>query len=155
MDMDAIVEGYARIVAVEDGHAWLEPESPPACGGCAARAGCGTTYFKSRKSRRFALADDFDARIGELVVVGMRQSSLTRATMVAYMLPVAALMGSAITASLLGASDGGTAAAAVMGLVGGIALARVAATRLSAQGELSPIFLRRAEAAACADRKED
>lgn len=152
--MDAIVEGYARIIAVENGNAWLEPESPPACGGCAAKAGCGTTYFKSGKSRRFALPDDFGARPGELVVVGMRQSSLTRATMIAYLLPVAALMGTAIAASLLGASDGGTAAAAAMGLAAGIALARMAASRLSAQGELSPVFLRRADAAACSDRQD-
>lgn len=156
MDTDPVAEGFARVVAVADGVAWLEPESPPACGGCAAKAGCGTTYLRPRESRRFALADDFAARPGELVVVGMRQSSLTRATMVAYMIPVVALIGAAIIAALLGAGDGGTAAAALMGLVGGIALARVAAARLSAMGELSPVFLRRAgeSAGSCSDRAE-
>jgi sigma-E factor negative regulatory protein RseC len=139
------VEGFAKVVAVEGEVAWLEPEPGAACGGCAAKAGCGTAYLRPAKGdRRFAVANDFRARVGDRVVVGIDQGALTRASAVAYVIPILLVVAMAVAASLLGASDAGTAAASVVGLVAGIALAQVAARRLAARGDLTPMVLRKA-----------
>lgn len=146
--MAELVEGFARVVAVEPGVAWLEPEPAAACGGCAARSGCGTAYIRPGKGeRRFAVADDFHARVGDRVVVGIDQAVLTRASAVAYLIPVGLVVALAVLASMLGASDAGTAAAAVVGLVAGVWLARRRADRMATAGELTPVVLRRTSVA--------
>lgn len=145
--MAGLVEGFARVVAVADGKAWLEPEPAAACGGCAAKAGCGTAYIRPAKGgRRFAVADDFHARVGDRVVIGLDQAVLTRASAVAYLIPIALVVGMAVLASLLGASDAGTAAASVVGLAAGVGLARWRAGRMARSGELTPVVLRRLSA---------
>jgi sigma-E factor negative regulatory protein RseC len=145
-----MVEGHARVVAVEAGRAWLEPEAPPACGGCSAKPGCGTASLgTAKRGKRFSVRDDFRARVGERVVVGITQSALTRATAVAYAIPLVALLAAALAAHALGAGDAGTAAAAALGLAGGIAVARRAAGRMTRLGALSPVVLRRARDENC------
>lgn len=139
-----VVEGYARVVAVDGATAWLEPEPAGACGGCKAKAGCGTTYLRPKGASRFAVPNDFHARPGEQVVVGIDQSVLTRAALVAYVLPVVALVAAAVGAALLGAGDAGAAMAAGIGLLAGIAVARHRAAAMAARGDLRPVVLRRA-----------
>lgn len=150
--MAGTVEGFAKVVAVEGATAWLEPEPAAACGGCAAKAGCGTAYLRPAKGgQRFAVANDFQARIGDRVVVGIDPAVLTRASAVAYVIPIVLVVMMAVAASVLGASDAGAAAAAAVGLIAGIAVARHAAARMAAAGRLRPTVLRRLSATdACA-----
>lgn len=139
-----LAEGIARVVAVERGMAVLEAEPKAACGGCKAKAGCGTAYAAGKARHSFAIPNDFGAKIGELVVIGIASATLTRASLVAYLLPLAGMVAAGIIATLLGASDAGTAAAALLGLIAGIAFAKVRAGRMARGGELTPVFLRRA-----------
>ena len=73
------IEGIARVVHVEDGIAWLEPEQTTSCGSCASAAACGAgatgigTVARRLEQRRFALGDAAmpALRVGERIVVGV------------------------------------------------------------------------------------
>jgi len=141
-----MVEGVARVVAADGSVAWLEPEPGSSCGGCMSAALCGTKAGGSRQAaKRFPLANDADLHVGERVVVGIEESSLLRASMVAYGLPLAAMLTAAVVASkIFMAGDGAAGLAGLAGLLLGLAAARLCADRLSIRGELTPHFLRRA-----------
>lgn len=140
------IEGVARVVAADGGTVWLEPEPTGSCSGCMSAAVCGHGNGSSRRmaSRRFALANQYDLRVGERVVIGMSEASLLRASLVAYGLPLLGMIGAAITAQVMGAGDGRAALATLGGLAVGLVLARLSAGKLSARGDLTPRYLRRA-----------
>lgn len=145
----AMVEGIARVVAVEGETAWMEPEQTTSCGGCASSGACGAkgmgTTASRLEARRFPL-DNSEAQlmVGERVVVGVRQTALVKASLVAYALPlVSALVAGGVAQGSAG-RDGITMAAMLAGLVFGLIVARYSAKRLSSRGEIAPRFLRRA-----------
>jgi sigma-E factor negative regulatory protein RseC len=150
------VEGIARVVSVEDGLAWLEPEQTTSCGHCASSASCGTgqreaagigTVANRLAARRFTLENLEGAaalQVGERVVIGVGEGALLGAALTAYGLPLlTALVGGSIGQGLYGED-----AAAMLGMVGGLAfglfIARLLARRLAARGNLALRFLRRA-----------
>ena len=152
-----IVEDLARVVAVEADFAWLEPEQTPSCGACSAAAACGAKGMGSLASRlearRFALPHPDAAprfRVGERVVVGVGAPTLVTGAAIAYLLPLLTLFGAGFVAQTIDGRDAVTLAASVGGLVVGLALAALAARRLSARGGLAIQYLRRAApASAC------
>ncbi|MCC7167887.1 MAG: SoxR reducing system RseC family protein [Rhodospirillales bacterium] len=149
----ALVEGFARIVAVEGQTAWAEPERAASCGSCATVTTCGsaTAWFKltPAEASRFPLANDFNARIGERIVVGIRQGSLLRASSLAYALPLVTLIGAGLFAQAKGASEGLTILASLAGFALGLLIAHRGAKFLAARGDLAPVFLRRSSGGEC------
>jgi sigma-E factor negative regulatory protein RseC len=146
-DRQDLVEGTARVVAIEGGMAVLEPEQTTSCGGCASANMCGDKAGNSAqwlKARRFSVANDHDLAVGDRVVVGVANGSLLRSAAAAYGLPMLTMMAAGITAQQWGGGDGASALAAVTGLLVGLVLARLWSRRLLARGELSPTVLRRA-----------
>ena len=143
-----MTEGIAQVVAVEGNMAWLIPESGSSCGGCSSAAACGSkgigTISSRLEARRFQLVNDAGLRVGERVVVGINENAVLRASVTAYVIPLATLLGAGMLAQSVAGSDMVTMAAMLAGLVLGLWLARVRAGRLMAKGELAPRFLRRA-----------
>ena len=143
-----LTEGIAQVVEVEGNMAWLVPESGSSCGGCSSAAACGSkgigTIASRLEARRFQLVNDAGLRVGERVVVGINENALLRASITAYVIPLATLLGIGALAQSVAGSDTITMAAMLAGLVLGLWLARVRAGRLMARGELAPRFLRRA-----------
>jgi len=143
-----LTEGIAQVVDVEGNMAWLIPESGSSCGGCSSAAACGSkgigTIASRLEARRFQLVNDAGLRVGERVVVGINENALLRASITAYVIPLATLLGIGALAQSVAGSDTITMAAMLAGLVLGLWLARVRAGRLMARGELAPRFLRRA-----------
>ncbi|MEO5375062.1 MAG: SoxR reducing system RseC family protein [Alphaproteobacteria bacterium] len=141
-----VVEGIARVVALEGRTAWLEPEQTSACGGCKSAGVCGATGSTASRllARRFPLDNTAGLTVGERIVVGTYEGTLLQASLIAYALPLLIMIGAAVTAQALTGSDGASAAGAIGGLAVGVGLARLGAGRLTARGELTPRFLRRA-----------
>ncbi|HLO79236.1 MAG TPA: SoxR reducing system RseC family protein [Magnetospirillum sp.] len=140
-----LIEGVARVVAVEGGVAWLEPEQTTACGGCHASATCGAKPGSARLvARRFAMANDHDFQVGERIVVGVAEDTLRRASLTAYGLPLAFMLVAGVTAQKLGGGDLGAAAATLSGLAVGLGVVRFKSLRQTKRGELAPHYLRRA-----------
>lgn len=142
----ATIEGTARVVGVEDGLAWLEPEQTTACGGCHSAAACGVEAGNRRLvARRFSLPNDHDFKVGERVVVGVPDHALVRASMLAYGTPLLTTLGAGLVAQKgFEAGDGASALAAIGGLALGFILVYLRTRVLTARGALTPHFVRRA-----------
>lgn len=127
----SLLEGFARVVAIEGDLARLEPEQGSTCGGCASAATCGTkgigTLANRLEARRFVLPNDLSLVVGDRVVLGIRRHSLVVASALAYVLPLALSLICAALAQWQAGSDGITFAAAMAGLVGGFVAVKLAA----------------------------
>ena len=144
-----MVEGFARVVAISDGKVWAEPEQAPSCGGCHSAGLCSIgkqigNPTARQMAKRFALPGDLGLAIGEKVVVGVREDTLTKGALTAYGLPLLTLLIGGIAGQELGHSDPMAALGAVGGLVVGLFGAKIISGILSARGLLTPRFLRRA-----------
>lgn len=154
------VEGIARVVRIDGGTAWFEPEQTTSCGHCASSAACGAGSAASVSAvgsgtgigsiarriefRRFALDNANDLHVGDRVVVGVDDRSLLKASLTAYAIPLlTAFVAGGLTQGAYG-DDLLTMAAMATGLFGGLLIARIVARILNRRGELSPRFLRRA-----------
>lgn len=143
-DID-LIEGTARVVAVEGGLAWLEPEQTTACGGCKASKVCGVEPGSRRLvARRFSLRNDEGLAVGDRVVVGVTAGTLMGAAATAYGIPLVTLLTAGlVTQKVYGGGDLASAAAAIAGLVIGLALVRLRAQYTAARGDHTPHFIRR------------
>ena len=145
-----LVEGTAHVLAVEGNMVWLVPETGASCGGCASASACGSkgigTTASRLEARRFQLVNDAGLRVGERVVVGIRENALLRASITAYVIPLTTLLIAGALAQWVAGSDIVTMAAMFAGLVLGLWLARLGAGRLMVRGDLAPRFIRRASA---------
>lgn len=140
-----MIEGIARVVAVEGDVAWLEPEQTTACGSCHASATCGTKPGSARLvARRFTLANDHDFHVGERVVIAVREDSVRRAALTAYGIPLLLMLVAGVTVQKLGGGDLGAALATLAGLAVGVGVVWLRSHRLSQRGEFVPHYLRRA-----------
>lgn len=139
-----LMEGIARVVAVEGGVAWLEPEQTTACGGCHASATCGAKPGSARLvARRFTMANDHDFRVGERIVVAVREDTVRRAALTAYGIPLLLMLVAGVTAQKLGGGDLGAALATLAGLAVGVAVVWLRSRMLSQRGDYAPHYLRR------------
>ena len=144
----SMIEGIAHVVAVEGAIAWLEPEQTSSCGGCASSSACGAKGIGTTASRlefrRFQLINDIGLRVGERVVVGIRENALIKASITAYAIPLATLLIAGALAQWAFSNDLATMTAMFSGLILGLGFSRLGADRLLNQGNLTPRFLRRA-----------
>ncbi len=145
---DSLIEGLARVVAVDQDQVWLVAEQPAACGSCATRSACGGgNAAKSAASWRAARSlgpGQALLALGDTVHIGVDRHALTRASLTAYTLPLVSMLVAA--GALQGAGDGVAIAAALAGLLVGVAVARVLARRW--RDALEPMVLGRANGAA-------
>lgn len=143
---DTLLEGTARVVAVEGRLAWLEPEQTTACGGCKATKVCGVDPGSPRLvARRFSMPNDENLRVGERVVVGVEEGTVLRAAAILYGVPLVTLLGGGLIAQkVYGLGNLGTAATAIAGLLLGVLLGRLLSSRADARGDNAPHFIRRA-----------
>jgi sigma-E factor negative regulatory protein RseC len=142
----AMIEQDARVVAVADGLAWVETRRASACGTCSASGGCGTSVgakLLGEGPNRFAVIDPIGVAAGDPVVIGIGESALTRAALLAYLLPLAVLMGAAFLAEKAGGGDGLTALCGLAGLAVGVWGTGWLVRRKDAQMRYRPVLLRR------------
>jgi sigma-E factor negative regulatory protein RseC len=143
-----MVEGIARVVKIDGKTAWLVPEQGSSCGSCASATACGSRGIGTTASRlddrRFRMDNDANLVVGERVVFGIRDNVLLKASFTAYAIPLSTLLLGGALAQWQFGSDLITLAATVVGLVIGLGISRMAAGHLHTQGDLAPLFLRRA-----------
>lgn len=130
----ALIEGVARVVAIDGGVARLEPEQQGGCGGCASASICndkGIGTLASRlEARRFALPNHLSLAVGDRVVLGVEAQSLVLASAVAYLIPLVVSLLFAVFGEWRFGSDGLTLLCALAGLVPGFLIMKwVAAAR--------------------------
>jgi sigma-E factor negative regulatory protein RseC len=145
-----VIEESARVVAVGDGHVWVEAERKSACGSCSVNKGCGTSVlgklFGGRHAQLRAI-DPIGVGLGDEVVLGVREDALVRGSLAVYAVPLLALVAGALIAALLlpaaPASEPWIALAGLAGLGSGLGWLRWFGNRISRDPRYQPIVLRR------------
>lgn len=144
---DTLIEGLARVVAVDNAQVWLAAEQPASCGSCATRSACGSGAAKPTARWRVPRTlgpGQPPLMLGDTVRIGVDRSALNRASLSAFALPLVTMLTAAI--GMQDAGDGVAIAAALVGLLLGVAAARVLARRW--RNALVPVVLGRANSAA-------
>jgi sigma-E factor negative regulatory protein RseC len=147
-----MIEESGRIVELDGEFAWIESERSTACGGCAARKGCGTGAVAGalgQRPVRLRVANHINAVVGDRVVVGISESGLLKGSLAVYALPLAALFAGALGGHFLGTylwpavGDPLAIAGAVMGLSAGLAWLRNFSHRTGNNLQYQPVILRK------------
>jgi sigma-E factor negative regulatory protein RseC len=141
-----VIEEDARVLSVEPGFAWVETERRSSCSSCSASSGCGTSVVATlfgERTNRLRVSDDIGVEVGERVVIGISDSALTRASLLAYLLPLVALMLSAFATRRAGAEDGVVALIGILGLALGLLVTGRLTGGVSARDRFQPVLLRR------------
>lgn len=147
-----MMEERATVVAVGEGHVWLETQRRSSCGGCQASGGCGTAtltkLWPGRRNRVRAIAEP-GLQPGDEVIVGLAEGALLRGAMLIYLLPLALLLVGALLGQTVfaGAGEEPVVALGIVGLGLGFLVVRVLSRRLRHDIRFHPVVLRRANVA--------
>ena len=100
-----MIEESARVVSVDGDLAEVETQRRNACGGCDAKAGCGSALlanvFGNRRSR-IRVLNPIQARPGDQVVIGLDEGPFLRAAFALYAVPLLTMIGGALFGEWLG-----------------------------------------------------
>ncbi len=124
--MTECLEREAIVTEVAGDRARIHADRPSACAGCGMRGACGSQLLERyRGNEGVWVANTIGAREGESVIVSMPGDALLGQAAIAYLLPLATLLGAALAAdALLPPHPLGTATAAAGGLLAGVTIAR-------------------------------
>ncbi|HHO59961.1 MAG TPA: hypothetical protein ENJ64_06925, partial [Thiotrichales bacterium] len=103
-----MIEEQVQVVAIEGDQLLLEAQTQSACGACAAKKGCGTAVLSKvvgKKFTRFQARNTVDARIGDIIVVGLPETALLRGSLMIYLLPLLGMIGMALLVDAILAFD--------------------------------------------------
>ena len=86
----------ATVIAYQDGVVTVECQANQGCGGCSAKASCGTaalTELTGKSTRyQFTFPCSRPMKIGEMVEIGLPEQSLLRLAFIAYTIPLTVLI---------------------------------------------------------------
>jgi len=141
-----VIEEQAHVLAIAPGRAWVQTIRRSACGSCGTSSACGTaTVAKlfSERTNHLEVVDRIGVAIGDQVVIGISDGTLTRASLLAYLLPLVALMLAAFAARSAGMSEEAGALIGILGLCTGLWVAERLARGAPGRGRFQPVLLRR------------
>jgi sigma-E factor negative regulatory protein RseC len=105
-----MLESEALVVKIENGATFVEAQAITGCGGnrCESQ-GCSTavlTRLFSQQPKALQVNNPIDALVGEHVVVGLEEGAFLKSSVVAYVLPLTALItGAVLGTHFAGASE--------------------------------------------------
>jgi sigma-E factor negative regulatory protein RseC len=146
-----MIEEQAQVIEIKGDILFLQAQTQSACGSCSANKGCGTSLLAKvvgRKFTHFQAENNVNAKVGDIVVVGLAEDALLKGSMVMYIIPILAMLVFALLADYLLASDAlyrdlMIAATSMMGLVWGSLLSKWYFARESSVRIFAPVVLRK------------
>ncbi len=117
-ECDNLLEETARVIEVSNGRLIAETASRSSCSHCGAGS-CSTSVvarlFGLRRNR-LLIANTLGARVGDEVVVGIPDQVLVSASLLAYLLPLVAMLGVTAVGDRLGMGEFALSLLALAGL---------------------------------------
>lgn len=141
-----MIEEQGRVVAVESGAVWVETLRKSTCSSCSANAGCGQGLLDrlgmgGRRGYVRALSD-LPLRVGDGVVIGVREDLLVRGSLLVYLVPLLGLLVAAGLAESLALGEPLVILCAFVGLaLAGLGV-RWRSARTADDPGLQPVVLR-------------
>ena len=148
-----MLEESAQVLTVTREGVWVETVRQSACGQCSAAKGCGQKMLASiGQGQRFEVLADNPRRLilqaGDRVVLGLAETAFLKASALAYLLPLVAMIVAAVIAEFIGVSEGGVAVAGLAGLGCGLVVTKLLVSTRSQECQYRPTILRVSEAVA-------
>ena len=146
-----MIEAPAKVVSVEPGYALVAAERRAACGDCGSRQSCGVStvgQWLGSKVHTVRLPNPLGVEPGDSVVVGLSEDRLLGAAVVAYLVPLVAMIALAIIGSELSDSQAAPVMLGLVGLLGGLWCSSKRSMTTSASYQ--PRILRRQPGVDCA-----
>ncbi|MCU7904686.1 MAG: SoxR reducing system RseC family protein [Candidatus Thiodiazotropha sp. (ex Epidulcina cf. delphinae)] len=122
-----MIEEPATVVSLDEQYAVVVTEQRAACGSCRSAGGCSTTLLAGlfkRRHNQLTVLNPIQAKPGERVIIGLREQTLLKVSVLAYLLPLVCMIAAAILMQGLTAHfawHGGELSLVVGGLLGLIA----------------------------------
>ncbi|QEP42116.1 hypothetical protein D5085_02560 [Ectothiorhodospiraceae bacterium BW-2] len=141
-----MIENVASITHIEGEYAWLEAERQGGCQSCRGGDSCSTSVLAKLfggQSSRFRVRNSLGLGVGEQVVVGIEERTLLLSSLLLYLLPLLLLLLFAAIGERVGGSEPYAVVGALLGLMAGLLLVRVAGRLLSGWLPLEAVMLRR------------
>ncbi len=141
-----MIEEQGRVVAVEAGAVWVETLRKSTCSSCSANAGCGQGLLErlgvgGRRGHVRALSD-LQLKVGDQVVIGVREELLVRGSLLVYLLPLLGLFAAALLAEQWGLSEPQVILCALLGLLASGFGVRWRSMRTADDPALQPVVVR-------------
>lgn len=147
-----MLEEKALVVAIDGSDVWIETQRRSSCGSCSAQGACGTSVLSKvmgQRRSRMRVLSDIPLRVGDEVVIGIREQALIHGSLAVYAVPIVLLLLGALTGRL-GAEkwlwSNAEAASVVLGVAGfaaGLLWVRRFTDRIRNDGRFQPVVLRR------------
>ena len=139
-----MLEETGTVLDVQNDRMWVETTARSSCSACGTTS-CSTSVI----SRLFGLRKNLlemkhsqDAKAGDRVIVGIPDHLLVRASVWAYLAPLAMMVALTLVANLMGASDGIQAISAAAGLIIGLGLVRYLVDHTARRKQFEPQLVR-------------
>lgn len=147
-----MIEEQAVVVAIDSGRAHLEIRRNAPCGLCGTTQGCGVSLWGrlfKRADGGFWTANNLQANVGDVVVIGIQEGALLAGSLTAYVVPLLLLCAGALVGSwTVGSranSDLYAVIGAAVGLLVGFVWVKIYTSRRHQDGRYQPVMLRRGE----------
>ncbi|MDO8697495.1 MAG: transcriptional regulator [Pseudomonadales bacterium RIFCSPLOWO2_12_59_9] len=141
-----MIEEPGRVVGLEEGAVWVETLRKSTCSSCSANAGCGQGLLDKLaiSSRRgtVRVLTDLQLRVGDNVIIGLREDALLRSSLLVYLLPLLGLFAGALGADYFALGEPWSIAAGLLGLLAAGLLVRGHSRRHADDPALQPVVLR-------------
>lgn len=141
-----MIEECGRVVAVEPDYAWIETTARSGCGRCEESGGCGqNSIFRMLGDHGRQLrvpTGNLRVDIGDAAVVGVPGGALVKASLLAYLVPLLALLaGASIGHHLSSGYDPAAVFGGLFGMAAGLGLCRVLSSRIAGRSGITPVLL--------------
>lgn len=150
-----MIEEQATVVEVESEQIIVQTLRKSSCHSCAANKGCGTAVLSKTMGQKHSIVTISKEQQteptlvpGDQVIIGVNESMLINGSALAYIFPLAGMIGFALFAQWLGVSmalngELHTIISAFAGLVAGIAFSRFYLTKGRHHADFAPVLLRK------------
>jgi len=146
-----MIEKQAQVIEIKGRLLFLQAQTQSSCGSCSVSKGCGTSLLAKvigRKFTHFQAENNINAKVGDMVVVGIHEEALLKGSLMMYALPIVTMLFFALLAdSLLSIAsqhrDLMIAATSIMGLALGSLTSKWYFNRQSSVQRFAPVVLRK------------
>ncbi|NDV13940.1 SoxR reducing system RseC family protein [Crenobacter caeni] len=138
-----MTEAEARVLSVEPGHAWVEPQPHSPCGHCDPVNGCRSMSIARLfgGATRFRVLDPLGVAPGDKVFVSVPEGGVLGSALLMYLAPLSGLVAGALLGNIAG--EAFAVAGAVLGAAAALFWARRRAALLAGDARYVPAITRR------------
>lgn len=142
-----MIEQTGKVVAVEQGIAWVQTVQKSTCDACSANKGCGTAVLNKLSGGRamqMPFKDHLGVGVGDAVVVGIPDDALLKASFLVYFMPLILLvLGAVVADNLWPDVELYSVLAGLSGLVFGFFLVKLLSSSSRMATDTQPVLVRR------------